>query len=984
MQTIRRWKWLILLVLIVIVRAVLPEVIRRQIETRASEALHARVVVEDVDLGLLRGAVALDGVAVQALDAPSEERPLLAWKRFAIDLRWLPFLWKTIRFATIELVEPDVAVDRLQSGELNLMALVPKSEEPPDAEAEPEPSGWKLGIDYFALRRGGLRFRDLLIGESEPLLLSLESIEVRDIALEPEVYGEPADIKFVVKLENGALRTRARFTPRKEGAAVDVTLDGTRIPVKRSRVYVPGVVWSELTGLLSLGLRYRLETGGRNEVSGTIGLDDLTVHTAELDQPSLTWKSLSVELEKIDLVRHDARVKSVALTGAVLPVKPRDPAPVPVIAAARAAREAREAAAAADAKPTEPAPPWTWLVRAVTLTDTKVRLLSDTPPLDVGVTADVKALSGPAHESSPLKLDLAIEGGKVGLDGTVRLAPVGLAASLTTAALDVPRLVGAAGAMPPGVLQVAKLDSELQVSLGSSAPTAGDAVVSGKASIADLWIEGHDPKEFAAGAKQIAVDLQDVTVPGALAAEPAPGRPTAVALRTVDVDGLYARVTRTETGIVQPTFTSAPPAKPAAAAAPGETAGAPPETPPAPKPAEPATTPAAPAATPAAPGTTIAIEAVKIIKGRVDLTDRTVKPFYWTAYDPIDGELKQVRQPPLEIGSIQLVAVNTKKGVIEVKGGVAKKSDIELIVKELPLMPFNPYVTGMSPYSISRGSLFITTKASIDGPNYKTTTYLTLSNFDLASRSGKHVVLEQLGIPLTVAVALLRDWKGNIDLTIPVEIDEKGTQVGLGTIVTGALVRALVGTLTSPLKVVGFVLPRGGSGESLAPVPISFPPGLSTVSKGGKEQIGQLAEFLAGRPGLGVTLSAPPTPGDVRGLREQALFAKLGPRKGVIGTLRNIGARGRIVDALDARSRGEEAKLEEEDAKALDEYLEEIPQPTPEQIRKLGEERLAVVEKSLRADYGIGDDQISRLPEPSIEPVEGDPGVRVDLGSARR
>jgi hypothetical protein len=126
--------------------------------------------------------------------------------------------------------------------------------------AEGEPSGWKLGIDYLALRRGGLRFRDFLVGDSEPLLLSLDSIEVRDIALEPEVYGEPADIKFLVKLEHGALRTRARFTPRKEGVAVDVTLNGSRIPVKRSRMYVPGVAWSEITGLLSLGLRYRLET----------------------------------------------------------------------------------------------------------------------------------------------------------------------------------------------------------------------------------------------------------------------------------------------------------------------------------------------------------------------------------------------------------------------------------------------------------------------------------------------------------------------------------------------------------------------------------------------------------------------------------------------------------------------------------------------------------------------------------------------------
>jgi hypothetical protein len=552
----------------------------------------------------------------------------------------------------------------------------------------------------------------------------------------------------------------------------------------------------------------------------------------------------------------------------------------------------------------------------------------------------------------------------------------------------VPRLVGATGAIPPGVLQVGKLDADLQVSLGSAAPTAGDAVVSGTASLADLWVEAHDPKEFAAGAKRIAVDVQDATVPGALAAEPARGRAVAVALRSVDVESLYARVTRTEAGIVLPAFSSAPPAKPAGEAKPaGATKPAAEATPAAaPAPAEqPAAQPPSPTA--AGPEPTIAIDTVKLAKGRVDLTDRTVQPFYWTAYDPIDGELRQVRQPPLEIGSIQLVAVNTKQGVIEVKGGLTRKSDIELVVKELPLMPFNPYVTGLSPYSISRGSLFVTTKASIDGPNYKTTTWLTLSDFDLASRTGKHVVLEQLGIPLTVAVALLRDWRGNIDLTIPVEIDEKGTQVGLGTIVTGALVRALVGTLTSPLKVVGFVLPRGGSGAgaSLAPVPITFPPGVAILGSAGAEQVKQLAEFLAGRPGLGVSLSAPPTPADVRGLREQALLAELGgPRKGVLGTIRNIGARGRIVDALDARSRGEEGPLDEDDAKALDEYLEEIPQPTPEQLRQLGEQRLAIVEKSLREDYGVGDAQIGRLAEPPAEPVEGDPGVRVDLGSVRR
>jgi hypothetical protein len=246
-------------------------------------------------------------------------------------------------------------------------------------------------------------------------------------------------------------------------------------------------------------------------------------------------------------------------------------------------------------------------------------------------------------------------------------------------------------------------------------------------------------------------------------------------------------------------------------------------------------------------------------------------------------------------------------------------------------------------------------------------------------------VLEQLGIPLTVALALMRDWKGNIDLTVPVQVDEKGTAVAFGTIIAGALTRALVGTLTSPLKIVGAVLPRGGSGDQvLAPKPIVFRPGLSTLDDAGEEQVKQLAAFLAGRPGIGVTLAAPPTPADVRALHERVLLEQLGPRKGVIGTIRNVGARGRIVDALTARAAGEEGELDADDGKALDEYLADVPPPTAEAIARLGTARLELVEKTLREQYGILPGQLGRAEAAAGAPAEGEPGVRVELGSARR
>jgi hypothetical protein len=1018
LRLMRRWWWAILIAIVLIVRAALPAILRGQIETRASEALHAAVHVGDVDLALLAGGVALEDVSVRALDAPPDEEPLVSWKRFAVDLRWLSLLWKTIRLSAVELDEPHVALDRLQSGEINLMALVPKSETPAPGPGQPpaEKSTWKFGIDYVGLHRGGVRFRDLFVPDAEPIRIALQSIELKDLALEPEVYGEPADIRFVVRLDEGVLRTRARFTPRQDGGvAVDVTLDATKLPVHRSRVYVPGVAWSDLTGLLSLALRYRLETGGRNEVSGTVGLDDLTVWSAGLDEPALVWKSLAVTLDRIDLAKHEARIERVALGGAVVPVRPRGPNVLPLLAAARAAADAAKRNAAdqthpapgeqadepedakapqdppaADAKPApdaktppaEPAAPWSWHVASLAVTDAHARLLSDQPTLDVGVQLDAKALSGPKHESSPVTLALAIGDGSLAVDGTLRLEPIGFDGTVKAAGLDVPQLVDVVQAMPKGVLQVAKLDTDVTLKLGSSAPTAGDAVVSGTLAVSDLWLTANDPSTFATGAKRVGVAIDDVTVPGALAKDGAGGRATAVALKSVDVESLYSRVTRTETGIMLPSFTTSAggePTAPDTAKAPAEPASA--AKAPAAKPPPAGPTPTAPGG---APATQVTIGTVAVA-GHVDVTDRTTKPFYFNAFDPFEANLQQIRLPDLEVGALKIHAISATKGSIDVTGALLKKSDVEIVVKDLALMPFNPYVTGISPYSISGGHLFVTTKARIDGPKYDTTTWITLSDFDLASRSGKQVVLEQLGIPLTVAIALLRDWKGNIDLTIPVQIDEKGAAVGLGTVITGALVRALVGTLTSPLKILGAVLPRGGSGDmALAPVPIQFHPGLSTLDDAGQEQVKQLAGFLAGRPGVGVTLASPATPADVRGLREQALLAKLGPRKGVIGTIRNVGARGRIVDALDARARGEEGALDADDAKALDEYLEDVPAPTADEVKRLAEARLAIVEQTLREQFGVPPTQITRAPVEAGEPVEGQPGVRVDLGSAHR
>src|SRR5262249_34402412 len=259
---------------------------------------------------------------------------LIAWKRFEVAVRWLPLLRKTIQLRELVLESPRVAVDRLQDGGFNLMGLVPASSTEPtaqqpvpekdDTHTAPAKSGWGFGVDRIVLSDGGVRFRDLTMTDVEPIELSLGSFEVKDIALHPGVYGEPAHVYLRAGVDEGRFVLDAQLKPRDErGFAVKAHLKARRLPLRRTRVYVPKVGWSDLKGEFGGVLDYTLETGGRNDVRGQVTIDGLTVDVPILNGPGLAWKRLAVRIDPVDLAAHRAVVRVVDLHGSHLVARTR-------------------------------------------------------------------------------------------------------------------------------------------------------------------------------------------------------------------------------------------------------------------------------------------------------------------------------------------------------------------------------------------------------------------------------------------------------------------------------------------------------------------------------------------------------------------------------------------------------------------------------------------------------------------------------------
>lgn len=946
--------------LVIAVRAALPEVLRRVLVTKASQALHARVDVGDIDLAVLSGGIVLADVAVRPADAPPAEVPLVAWKRLEVTWRWWPLVHRAVRLRTIALDDPHVAVERLLSGALNLTQLIPASDPAPVADAPPpatppDPAkAWTVGVDRVVLRDGGVRFLDRMVTGSEPIDLQLPTVAVDDIALQPGVYGEAAHLHVLLRLDRGRIRADARILPHDGGFDIATEVKGHRLALQRARLYIPDVGWRSLDGELGFELHHRIEQSGVNDLRGALSLRDLKVQVPGLDQPALAWEHLLVALDVIDLAGRRAFIRSVDLNGPSVVANLTTQPALPLLA-----HEAADAPPPPP-PPAEPTPPWHWRVGVVRVARAVAHVGSNAPPLDVGLDLAVRGLAGDGDPPVAIRAEIRAETATVDIGGTAHLKSPGFAGTVAVRELDVPRFVAVSGVAPAPLFRKGRVKADLDIEAGSGASPAGDVVVRGTISTGDTLMTSNDPREFAVGSRSSLVKLDELRLPGLLAPVEKPRQPAPIriAVGQVRTTGMAVQLTRNATGVVVPDFTAGRPPQP------------PPATPP-------------PAAAPPGPGVDVVIKDIQMTGGTVRFSDRAVKPPYLGELSRLDVSAREFRWP-FALDRAKVTMAVAPRGSIDAEATLgARDGRCMLRIRDLALPPFTPYSTAYSPYSVTRGALTVNGRAAIAGARYDTTTDVVLHDLHLGGADGDSLFSQQFGIPLTIALGLMRDLHGDITLTVPVAVDPSGVKVDIWTIVGGVLKQALMGALTSPLKLIGAALP-GGDGAPAGPAPIAFRPGRSDLAPEGADRLGQLGKLLGDRPGIAVTLSGSPSAADARWLAEQQLRGDLEQPKGVaarLAALRDRAARDRVFAALKARAGDEPGALDENDTKQLELWLAERPAVASEALLALTTKRLGQVVQTLQDEHHVAAARITRR-QPAADPTDAPPSIGVELGAA--
>lgn len=254
---------------------------------------------------------------------------------------------------------------------------------------------------------------------------------------------------------------------------------------------------------------------------------------------------------------------------------------------------------------------------------------------------------------------------------------------------------------------------------------------------------------------------------------------------------------------------------------------------------------------------------MSLINGKVLFSDRFVKPNYSADLSDLTGKLSAFSSAPVGTAAGAVPAAPEMAG-LELRGRAEGTASLEILgklnplakplaldikgkVRDLELPPLSPYSVKYAGYGINRGKL------SVDvGYLVKPDGQLTATNKVVLNQLsfGDKVEGSQGSLPVKLAVALLADRNGVIDIDLPISGSLNDPQFSLGPIIIKVIINVIVKAITAPFSLLAGAF--GGGGDELSIV--SFAAGSAQLSAEAKAGLDKVAKALLDRPSLQLTV----------------------------------------------------------------------------------------------------------------------------------
>jgi hypothetical protein len=771
-----------------------------------------------------------------SLAAPDGEK-LFGFERLFVDFELSSIWHRAYSFVNIDITAPAVNAIVAKDGTLNLLQLKPKSTPAPAPSEKKEPLP-AVRIGSFKVSKGLVAYED----RSRPSEFAAR--------LEP-INFELAN--FTTGVEGG----RFTFTGTSRlGERVEWHGHLSVQPIESDGEFqIDGLqahtIWEYLedrlsflvnSGSIDLNATYKFSLRDAADFQAAvskIAVSDLKVRPKGSDVDWITVPSLLLSGTTVDLLKRRAHADSLSLTGMKLVtwLEPDGSFNLLTLAGSAAAppNPALPAAPAAS-----PAAPWSFDLSEFALREASISAedRSTSPAVKVVLAPLSLKVSGASLDlAKPISLSLDTrinDAGSVNVSGEVTPQPLSANVALKLADIELKTLQPYIGQRTSMTLLGGRLSSDAKLHYGAAKPTlqfTGNISVAGLHTVDNAL---HD--DF------INWDRLDVT---GMTYQRAPDR--------LDIDEvlarkLYARVIiEPDTSMNVTRVLAGPGATVVAPAPPGgsqvvATAAIKPQ----PALGKAART-RAQAATPTGEPMPMAIKKILLHAGQANFADLSVQPNFATGIQNIEGTVLGLSSKANSRAKVDIHGAVDEFSPVAITGEVNVLSavlytDLALSFRNMELSTFNPYSGKFAGYNITKGKLTTELHYKVVGRKLDAQHHITVDQLEFGDKTESK---DAVSLPVKLAVALLKDRNGVIDLDFPVTGTLDDPKFKLSAVIWKVFVNILEKAVTAPFALLGSLFGGGPDLQFL-----DFAPGAAQLDAAGADKIRTMVKALNERPQL--------------------------------------------------------------------------------------------------------------------------------------
>ncbi|RDS80727.1 DUF748 domain-containing protein [Dyella monticola] len=802
---------------------------------------------------LMQGTLQLDNLAM----ATQDHAPILEMGHASAALDDVQPLQSRYHFGTLQLDHADLHYSKLSGGRTNFDALLGKNSPPPKPGTPPSDA-------YFArlvITNSSLDYGDL--SGAKPVHLLLDGMHGAIDHLST-VSAQPGAVDLTSNLAGGTVHVAGNVLVHASQFNGEISMSD--VGLQPLVAMGPAMLNADISsGSLDGDIHPQIDWS--NALALTMDNSKLAVNNFALAQRGrrpVSWQTLTADIHHIDLDHSVAQLDTVALQGLKIDARRLKNGSIDLTHLTKPSPPAKGTHAAS--------PSWHWSIAQLNIDGSTFALTDPSLPSKEGrivINAEKFSLinlSDDMHKPIALDLSGGIGRGKFRVNGNVKPEPVDADLRVVARRLDVAPFASLAQVPLNVNVDSAQLGANGRLRYRDRKPGPliryqGRMLVS-RVRVLDKVTNDDFLRWNALSANGIKVQIGE-------------GAPK-LDIEALALNDFYARVIVNSNGRINlqdvvSNPSQAPVSVTRAESGPAPAASAPPPpkpiAPPAPAGAT-STTTLATASSTAAPPAQIHIGQITLANGNLNYTDNFIKPNYTANITQLAGKIgafgTDTSGAPADVtlqGELDDNSPVNIDGTINPLTPVAFL-DIKAKADDVELTHLTPYSGKYAGYPITKGRLTMDVHYQLDQNKLNADNHIVLNQLTFGDR------MEGPGIshlPVKLAVALLRDSNGNIDIHVPVSGSLNDPHFSLGGVIWQAFVNLLKRAVTSPFRLLGSI--GGGGKQDLGYV--EFTPGSAVLDAQAKDKLANVVDILNKKPDLKLDIIGRVDPSvDQEGLRK--------------------------------------------------------------------------------------------------------------------